>query len=192
MNFWYSCYFITLLILSLNVHVIIVKLFLSNGLVYWFVSYGIAPPEISPCVRHCVGLSCHVVLPCRTTQGPPCNRARNNLFFLFFCIFFSFFNRTRNSLRVRVKLVILIYIFIAETKCSGLLQCPTYDLTNQKKSSNIKQRKHPQKNMSINQAHPNLALVLHPFLAKISTTTTYTDRHTTKTSWWFSSFCINL
>jgi hypothetical protein len=30
-------------------------------------------------------------------------------------------------------LVILIYIFIAETKCSGLLQCPTYDLTNQKK-----------------------------------------------------------
>jgi hypothetical protein len=42
MNFRYSCYFRTPLILSLNLHVIIIKLFLSNGLVYWFVSYDIA------------------------------------------------------------------------------------------------------------------------------------------------------
>jgi hypothetical protein len=52
MVFWYSYHFKTLLVLSPNL-VIIMKLFLSSHLVSWFVSYGVAPPKILFCVRHC-------------------------------------------------------------------------------------------------------------------------------------------
>ena len=45
---------------------------------------------------------------------------------------------------------------------------------------------------STNQAPSNLALDLHPWLAKISIATTSKDRHTARISCWCCSFCNNL